>query len=78
MRFNPKALIVALAAGGFIFYAADHQKKQVVAAASKSAVRAISVKAVQDPAVKNPKMPVAPSIEDFPELWSLQPLKRPA
>jgi len=78
MRFNPKALIVALAAGGFIFYAADHQKKQVVAAASKSAVRAISVKAVQDPAVKKPKMPVAPSIEDFPELWSLQPLKRPA
>jgi hypothetical protein len=27
---------------------------------------------------QKPKMPVTPSIEDFPALWSLQPLKRPA
>ncbi|MEO6724123.1 MAG: DUF1549 and DUF1553 domain-containing protein, partial [Blastocatellia bacterium] len=27
---------------------------------------------------QKPKMPVTPSIEDFPELWSLQPLARPA
>jgi hypothetical protein len=78
MRFNTKALIVAFAAGGFILYAADHQKSHVVVAAAKPVVNTIAIKAVQDPAGKKPKMPVTPSIEDFPDLWSLQPLKRPA
>jgi hypothetical protein len=78
MRFNPKALIVTIAASSFILYAAAPPKRPVVTATAKPAVRTAALKAVQDPAAKKPKMPVTPSIEDFPELWSLQPLKRPA
>lgn len=93
IRFKPKALIVALAAGGFLLYAADHPKQRVVSATAKPTLRTASLKTAQDPDAKKPqkpqgplgplgpqrpKMPVTPSIEDFPELWSLQPLKRPA
>ena len=35
MRFNPKRLVVSLAAGGFIAYAVDQPKKPVVTPAEK-------------------------------------------
>jgi uncharacterized protein DUF1553/uncharacterized protein DUF1549 len=81
MRFNPKILIVLLATTGFIVYAVDKPKKAVVTPVRKSAVKTAAAKtSAQAPAQKpsKPKMPVTPSIEDFPELWSLKPLARPA
>jgi hypothetical protein len=68
-------------AAGFIAHAVDRPKKTVVTTVRKSAVKTVAARAsVQSPAQKNqkPKMPVTPSIEDFPELWSLKPLARPS
>ncbi len=77
MRFNPKILVVTLAAAGFIAYAVDQPKKKVMTPLGKSAVKTLARASAQSPG-KKPKLPVTPSIEDFPELWSLQPLARPS
>src|SRR5262245_31296557 len=81
MRFNPKILVVLLATAGFIAYAVDRPKKTVVTTVRKSAIKILAARtSAQSPAQKpqKPKMPVTPSIEDFPELWSLKPLARPS
>ena len=81
MRFNPKILVVLLATAGFIAYAVDRPKKAVVTTVRKSAIKNLAARiSAQSPAQKpqKPKMPVTPSIEDFPELWSLKPLARPS
>src|SRR5262245_105788 len=81
MRFNPKILVVLLATAGFIAYAVDRPKKAVVTTVRKSAIKTLAARiSAQSPAQKpqKPKMPVTPSIEDFPELWSLKPLARPS
>jgi Protein of unknown function (DUF1553)/Protein of unknown function (DUF1549) len=77
MRFNPKILVVSMAAVGFIAYAVDQPKKTVVTAIGKSAVKTLAARASAQSPSQKPKMPVTPSIEDFPELWSLKPLARP-
>jgi hypothetical protein len=83
MRFNPKLLAVSLAAGSFILYATGQPKKPVVAPARKATATKSAIKTV--PASKPQlvsrlvsRLPMAPSREDRPELWSLKPLVRPA
>ena len=70
MRVHPKLLVVLLAASGFILYAADQPKTLTV--------KTVAAKAIAQSPSQKPKMPVTPSKEDFPELWSLKPLVRPA
>jgi hypothetical protein len=77
MRFNPKILVVSLMAVGFIAYAVDRPKRTLVTPVRKSAVKTVVARASAQPPTQKPKMPVTPSIEDFPELWSLKPLARP-
>jgi hypothetical protein len=77
MRFNPKILVVSMAAVGFIAYAVDQPKKMVVTVIGKSAVKTVAARASAQSPAQKPKMPVTPSIEDFPDLWSLKPLARP-
>jgi uncharacterized protein DUF1553/uncharacterized protein DUF1549 len=77
MRFNPKILVVSMAAVGFIAYAVDQPKNTVVTVIGKSAVKTLAARASAQSPSQKPKMPVTPSIEDFPELWSLKPLARP-
>jgi hypothetical protein len=77
MRFNPKILVVSLMAVGFIAYAVDRPKRTLVPPVRKSAVKTVVARASAQSPTQKPKMPVTPSIEDFPELWSLKPLARP-
>lgn len=78
MRFNPKALVVSLAAGGFIFYAADRPTKPVVTSVAKSAVKTVAAKPLVHSAANKLRMSAQPLAEDARELWSLKPLVRPA
>jgi len=66
-----------MAAVGFIAYAVDQPKNTVVTVIGKSAVKTLAARASAQSPSQKPKMPVTPSIEDFPELWSLKPLARP-
>jgi hypothetical protein len=63
MRFNPQALVALLAVCGFAYSAEP---------AKKPAAKSVAV------APSKPKMPVVPSMDKRPKLWSLQPLVRPA
>jgi uncharacterized protein DUF1553/uncharacterized protein DUF1549 len=78
MRFNPKILVVSLMAVGFIAYAVDRPKRTLVTPVRKSVVKTAAAGATAQAPAQKPKMPVTPSIEDFPELWSLKPLARPS
>jgi len=83
MRFNLKVLAFLLAAVSFIAYAVGQTKKSAVSPAGKSSarkstVKTVTAKAVVDSAANKPKTPVAPSMENRSELWSLRPLVRPA
>ena len=74
LRFNLKALAISIAAGGLFTYAAEPVKKSVVVPTKKTAV----IKSVVDAPANKSKMPVVPSMDKRPKLWSLQPLVRPA
>ncbi len=63
MRFYTRVLAVILAAISFVAYTIDPPEKPVIAQAAQKPPK--------------PQMPVTPSIEDFPELWSVKPLVRP-
>jgi Protein of unknown function (DUF1553)/Protein of unknown function (DUF1549) len=82
MRFNPKLFAVSLAAGSFILYAAGQPNNPVVtatgkAAAAKSAAKTVAASKPQLVSKPISRLPVAPSKEDPPGLWSLKPLVRP-
>ena len=84
MRFNPKLLVVSLAAGGLIAYGVDQWKTPAVAAAAQDKVKTTAAQNGADDAAKSkthaakPKMPVTPDPAETPHPWSLKPLVRPA
>ena len=73
-RYNLKALAISIAAISLLTFAADPVKKPVVVPTKKSGI----TKSVADSPANKSKMPVVPSMDKRPKLWSLQPLVRPA
>lgn len=70
MQFNPRALVLALAAASLLAQPADRSKKQPAKTAT--------AKPAADSTAAKHKMPVVPAMDKRPKLWSLQPLVRPA
>jgi hypothetical protein len=77
MRFNPKALVVSLAASGLILYAAEGSPQPVETTVAKCAVRTVVERAVVHSSANKQKLPAPQSTPDPRDLWSLKPLVRP-
>jgi hypothetical protein len=72
MRFDPKAILVSLAAGGFILYAAERPQPVVI-----PVVRPTVTAGLPHTTANQLRVSVKPSTEEPSDLWSLKPLVRP-
>ena len=72
MRFDPKAILVSLAAGGFILYAAERPEPVVI-----PVVRPTVTAGLPHTTANQLRVSVKPSTEEPSDLWSLKPLVRP-